>query len=143
MAGSDAATERLFFDGDCGLCHSSVRWVIARDRERHFRYAPLAGPTFEPHRARLEQSGAPANIPDSSVVVTSDGELLTRTDGVAYVLRQLSPTWRLLGRLLAAVPRPARDFVYDCVAKTRHHFFRRPREICPIASGEQRALFDP
>jgi len=137
--------DRLFFDGDCGLSHSSVRFVIKRDRLQKFRYAPLSGLTFEPFRARLqrESAGEEAPLPDSIVVATAKGDLLLRSDAVAYILDSLGGMWRILGFTLRLIPRPIRDFVYDCVAKIRHRLFRTPTDICPIPPGDQRALFDP
>ena len=41
--------ELVFYDGRCGLCHHSVRFLLARDRDGAlFRYAPLFGETFGP-----------------------------------------------------------------------------------------------
>ena len=31
----------VFFDGSCGLCHGLVRFLLARDRARWFRFAAL------------------------------------------------------------------------------------------------------
>ena len=35
----------VLYDGTCGLCHRSVRWLMKRDRRRLW-YAPLQGETF-------------------------------------------------------------------------------------------------
>ncbi|PKN39805.1 MAG: hypothetical protein CVU63_14125, partial [Deltaproteobacteria bacterium HGW-Deltaproteobacteria-20] len=31
----------VLFDGECGLCHASVRFVVERDDRALFRFAPL------------------------------------------------------------------------------------------------------
>ena len=132
--------ETVFYDGDCGLCHSSVRFLLRADREGLvFRYAPLQGETF---RARIP-AHARQGLPDSIVVLTADGRLLTRSDGTAHLLRQLGGLWGALGRLLAAVPRPLRDAGYDLVARIRHRLFARPEGVCPVVSPQFRARFDP
>ena len=33
----------LFYDGSCGLCHASVRFILLRDRRGTLAFAPLAG----------------------------------------------------------------------------------------------------
>ena len=39
--------ELVFYDGDCGLCHRTVRFLLARDPEGSlFLFAPLFGETF-------------------------------------------------------------------------------------------------
>jgi hypothetical protein len=76
---SVAQTERIFYDGPCGLCQPFVRFVVQRDRAgTKFRFAPLQGPTFE-SVVPIERRAA---VPDSMVVLTSDHRLLIRSDGV-------------------------------------------------------------
>lgn len=134
---------RLFYDGDCGLCHHSVRFVLARDHQRRFRYAPLQGPTFEPFRERAIQANGGRGLPDSIVLVTSDGSVLLRSTAAAHILRTLGGFWGTVGSVLLWTPRPLRDFAYDVVARVRHALFRRPTDICPIPPSGQRELFDP
>jgi predicted DCC family thiol-disulfide oxidoreductase YuxK len=129
----------LFYDGDCGLCHGAVRFVLARGaRGLAFRFAPLHGEAFrreipEPVRARL---------PDSLVVKTADGRVLTRSAGVVRVLRGLGGGWSLLGSLLWLVPRPLRDLGYIVVAKVRKRVFPLQPGACPWRTAEQRARFE-
>ena len=53
---------RLFYDGECGLCHAAVRFVLAEDRDgQGFRFAPLASESF----ARLAPAELRATLPDS------------------------------------------------------------------------------
>jgi predicted DCC family thiol-disulfide oxidoreductase YuxK len=40
----------VLYDGTCGLCHRSVRWLMKRDRRRLW-YAPLQGETAAALRA--------------------------------------------------------------------------------------------
>src|SRR5215813_8230825 len=37
----ETAPPVLFFDGECGLCNNSIRWLIDHDRRRVLRFAPL------------------------------------------------------------------------------------------------------
>lgn len=139
MPGDQAATVTIFYDGHCGLCHRSVRFVLARDHKgRAFRFAPLYGEAF---RARVAES-ARAGLPDSIVVLTADGSLLTRSGATIYVLRRLGGFWRLLGAAIGLVPRPLRDSVYDWIARIRHRLFTRPDDVCPVIPAELRKRFD-
>lgn len=134
------ATETVFYDGDCGLCHRTVRFVLRRDPDgRAFRFAPLGGETF---RRELDEDRR-ASLPDSIAVYTEDGRLLTRSDGTVHILRRLGGVWGVLGALLSVVPRVLRDAAYDAVARIRHRLFSRPDAACPVASPALRARFDP
>jgi predicted DCC family thiol-disulfide oxidoreductase YuxK len=133
------APERLFYDGTCALCHGAVRFVLARDRDGSaFRFAPLDSDAFR----RAAPPEARAALPDSLVVLTADGTLLTRSDAVIRVLERLGPPWPLLGRLARVVPRPLRDLVYDLVARVRYRVFGREPEACPVIPKPQRSRFD-
>jgi len=131
--------ELLFYDGACGLCHRSVRFVAAADRAGRFRFAPLRGETFRV--AVPAERGA--EIPDSIVVRRADGALLVRSDAVVHVLRRLGGRWRLVAALLALVPRRLRDAAYDAVARRRARWFRRPDAACPVVPRHLRARFAP
>ena len=45
--------------------------------------------------------------------------------------------------VLAAVPRPVRDWVYDFIARNRYRIFGQRDELCPILPADLRARFDP
>ena len=133
------APERLFYDGTCALCHGAVRFVLARDRDGSaFRFAPLDSDAFR----RAAPPETRAALPDSLVVETADGTLLTRSDAVIRVLGRLGPPWPLLGRLARVVPRPLRDLVYDLVARVRYRVFGREPEACPRIPQPLRSRFD-
>ncbi len=124
----------LFYDGECGLCQRTVRFVLSEDRERRFTFAPLGGERFE------AQVGA-AELPDSVVVRTEDGRLLTRSSAVCCVLAELGGLWRALGALLSVVPERLRDALYDAVARARPRAAQAEALACPLMPRHLRARF--
>jgi predicted DCC family thiol-disulfide oxidoreductase YuxK len=132
--------ELLFYDGACGLCHRSVRFVAAADRSGLFRFAPLAGETFRAAVGPERRAG----LPDSIVVRRADdGALLVRSDAVLHVLHRLGGGWRALAALLRLAPRPLRDAAYDFVARRRARWFAPPADACPVVPPHLRARFAP
>jgi predicted DCC family thiol-disulfide oxidoreductase YuxK len=132
-------TTRIFYDGHCGLCHGFVRFVIRFDRsEGAFRFAPLDSAAFRGEVPEVQREG----LPDSVVVLTPDRRLLSRSDGVLFVLDRLGGPFRWLGRLARLVPRAVRDAAYDGIARVRHRLFRRPAEACPVVPPHLRGRFD-
>ena len=133
-------TETLFYDGHCALCHGTVKFVIKRDRTgTTFRFAPLQGETFQ----ALVPVEKRAELPDSIVIRTADGSLLARSDAVVRLLERLGGGWRILGAILAAIPRGLRDAVYDFVARIRYRVFGKRDDLCPIVPPALRQRFDP
>ncbi|HEY0704740.1 MAG TPA: DCC1-like thiol-disulfide oxidoreductase family protein [Candidatus Acidoferrales bacterium] len=134
------APDMLFYDGHCGLCHRTVQFVLAEDRQgKAFRFAPLQGETF----AKMVPPAAREKLPDSVVVLTSDGGLLTQSAAFLHILRRLGGGWRILANFLSVVPCGLRDFVYDFVARVRFRIFGRREDLCPVMPAELRARFDP
>jgi predicted DCC family thiol-disulfide oxidoreductase YuxK len=134
------ASEHLFYDGECGLCHRWVLFTLARERGRElFRYAPLQGPTFAA-RVPAEQR---AGLPDSIVVRTEAGELLLRSAAALHVLTRIGGGWAVVAGVARLVPRPLRDFVYDRVAGVRKRLFAKPAGACPLVPRELARRFDP
>lgn len=134
-------SERIFYDGDCGVCHWSVRFVAERDPQgTTFRFAPLGGEVFAAQIPTAEQQ----RLPDSIVVQTATGERLTESTAVLYILRRLGGRWRFLGWFLRWVPRFLRDAAYRRFAAVRHRLAAKPTTgACPLPSPALRGRLDP
>ena len=132
--------EMLFYDGHCGLCHYAVKFLVKQDQSGEaFHFAPLGGVTFQTRVPAPQRLG----LPDSMVVLTQDGSLLTRSDAWVHVLRRLGGKWKLVAVLLRIIPRPVRDFFYRILARTRYRVFGRRDEICPMIPSPLRTRFKP
>lgn len=132
--------EILFYDGDCGLCHRAVLFVLHRDPAgRLFHYAPLNGETAE----RMFTADERERLPDSIIVKKSDGSILLRSEAALYLLRRIGGAWAALGRTGMLVPRVIRDAVYDGVARVRKRIFKTPAAACPMVPDELRPRFLP
>lgn len=132
-------TDTIFYDGHCGLCHWAVKFVLRHDRNGDlFRFAPLQGAAF---RAAVPEAQR-APLPDSVVVLTNDGQLLVRSNAFLHIIRRFGGGWCMLAAVLAIIPRPVRDAVYNLVARTRYRIFGRKDDVCPLMSPELRNRFD-
>lgn len=124
---------RVFYDGGCGLCHGAVRFAARRDTLGRLRFAPLDGPTFQ----RTVPAEARRALPDSLVVLTPEGAVLSRSEAILHLLGRLGSPWPAVASVLAWVPVPLRDGVYRLVAR-----LRRRQEACTLVTpGDDR--FEP
>ena len=131
--------DRLFYDGTCGLCHRTVRFLLAEDASgTSFRYAPLDSDSFREH----VPAGQRAALPDSVALLTSDGALLVRSRAILTCMKRLGGYWRAIAIALGVVPASIADWVYDRIASIRYRLFRRPTEACPILPPKLRERFD-
>lgn len=120
----------LFFDGLCGLCNTSVDFVMKRDTRDVFRYAPLQGETAAAHLSEKDREDL-----DSVVLKMPDG-LYRHTSAVVRILWKLPGIWPFLGTLLWLVPRPIRNIGYRLVAKNRYRLFGK-KETCRLPTPEE------
>jgi predicted DCC family thiol-disulfide oxidoreductase YuxK len=131
-----ASAPRIYYDGDCGLCHTTVRFLLSEDRGGATRYAPFASETFASER------DLPADLPDSVIVRVGD-RVLVRSAGVLALGEACGGLWRVLAIVVGLVPRVVLDAAYDRVAAVRHRLFSRPEGLCPILPPELRRRFLP
>lgn len=130
----------LLYDGACGLCTRTVRFILRHDRRKVLRFASLDGGF-----ARSVVSRHPGLRNSDSVVWYEPREehrrerILTRSDAALQVLRYLGGTWRM-GLVAAVVPRSWRDLFYRLVARHRRRLFP-PVTVCLPASADERPRF--
>ena len=137
--GAERHPETLFYDGACGLCHGAVRFLLAEDRFAHFRFATLQGRAFRSALPKAEREA----LPDSLVLQSRRGAILTRARAVRHALDEIGGYWRALALVARLVPNRLADAAYDAVARVRHRLFRRPADACPLTPPDLRSRFLP
>jgi predicted DCC family thiol-disulfide oxidoreductase YuxK len=131
--------ERLFYDGECGMCHGAVRFILAVDRTgRLFRFTPLDSDLFRATVREAERT----RLGETLVVQTATGQILARSQAVLHIMRRLRGIWRLFAGIIGLMPATLLDRLYDVVAWSRHRLFRRPSEVCPVMPPHLRQRFD-
>ena len=125
----------LLYDGTCGLCDHSVRFVLRHDRAGRFRFAALQS---DVGGDLLERHGLRRDYFDSLVLIDGDGAH-THSDGALRIVRHLPIPWRWAG-VGRVVPRRLRDWAYGVVARWRYRVFGKV-EACRVLSPEERGRF--
>lgn len=133
----------VFYDGTCGLCHRTIRFLLAEDAAGlRFRFAPLDSDPFRLACAQSESGfEAGASIPDSVLVQPPGEVMLTRAEGALEIGQQLGGLWRLLAIVVGWNPLAILNAGYDFIARTRHRLFARPDDACPIVPAHLRSRF--
>jgi predicted DCC family thiol-disulfide oxidoreductase YuxK len=103
----------VYYDGNCGLCHASIRWIHRRDTKEVFQYIPLQ-----------EAGGQSPEIARAGSVVLRDqaGQLHFRSGAVGQICRALGWPWKGVFYVFKWVPVPVADRMYDLVARNRHRW---------------------
>ena len=132
----------LLYDGLCGFCDGSVRWMLQHDRNHRLYFAPQQSALAQTIFAHY---GVEEQIPDSTLLLlihpgTREERLLMQSDAVLQAYRLLGGPWRFVASVLGITPRPLRDTVYRLIARHRHAIADKRAE-CRIPTPEERSRF--
>ena len=138
MPSSDTSADApavVLFDGVCNLCNGAVNFIIDRDPDGYFRFAPLQSDVAATY---LDDADGPdADL--STIVLVEGGQTYVRSTAALRIARRLTGAWPLLF-LAIVVPRPLRDAVYNWVAHNRYDWFGR-RDECRVPTPALRDRF--
>jgi predicted DCC family thiol-disulfide oxidoreductase YuxK len=127
----------LLYDGTCGLCDRSVRWILRHERDRELTFAPLQGATAAALRARHR------DIPEAleTVVLVEDDRVRLRSKAFLYVSKHLRAPWRW-AYAVRWFPALVLDLGYAVIARIRYRVWGRV-DACELPANEHRARFLP
>ncbi len=127
----------VLYDGVCGLCSRSVRWLIKRDSQAHLAFAPLQGETAA--RLRALHPRIPTTL--ESVVLVVDGRVHLRSKAFLYGARWLTRPWRWAYHV-RWLPGFLLDLGYRLIAALRYRLWGQV-ELCSLPAPAERARFLP
>jgi predicted DCC family thiol-disulfide oxidoreductase YuxK len=125
----------ILFDGVCNFCNGSVNFIIDRDPDAYFKFAPLQSEIGE---KLLRENGVDKAQTDS-VILIEDGKVYTHSTAALRIAGRLRGKWSLF-KHLAIVPSFIRDGFYKLFAKYRYKMFGK-QEACMLPTPEVRARF--
>ncbi|HEY5935093.1 MAG TPA: DCC1-like thiol-disulfide oxidoreductase family protein [Kofleriaceae bacterium] len=127
----------VLYDGVCGLCASSVRWILHHERDRDLRFAALQGETAAALRTRYP--AIPTTL--ESVVYIDGGRAHLRSKAFLYMAKHFTRPWRW-AHGLRWFPGFILDLGYRVIAAVRYRFWGKV-DGCELPSPENRARFLP
>ncbi len=125
----------VLFDGVCGLCNSSVNYIIDHDHKDAFRFAPIQS---EIAKKLLEPHGI-SNETLNSIILIHKNKVYQKSDAVLIIVRYLKGISKVLV-LGYVVPRFLRNILYDFIAKRRYKWFGK-YDACRMPTPEMKAKF--
>jgi len=123
----------IFFDGVCGLCNSSVNFILKRKKVYKFKFAALQGRTANSVLPEKPQE------PFNSVIYSRKGILKYRSDAALWILVDLGGLWSICAVFLI-FPKFIRNGVYDWIGRNRYRWFGKS-DTCRIPTAEETSYF--
>jgi predicted DCC family thiol-disulfide oxidoreductase YuxK len=112
----------VLIDSQCTLCSRSAAFIVRHGGEKKFGFLSLYS---DEGKAMLEKKGLSGDYIESIVLIEAE-EVYLKSDAVLHIARKLNGLFPLLF-VLKIFPRKFRDWLYDIIARHRHHFFGRER----------------
>jgi predicted DCC family thiol-disulfide oxidoreductase YuxK len=133
-------TAILLYDGLCGFCDGTVRWLLRHDRGKRIYFAAQQSELAQDILAR---HGLKAVEHTAYLVVrpgTAAEKIVVRSDAILGSLAMLGGVWKPAAVLLRVFPRGLRNAVYAAVAQNRYRIAGKRAE-CRIPTPEERSRF--
>ena len=127
----------LLYDGTCGLCNRSVRFLLRMDKHGRLHFAPLQSDAAQEY---LQSQGLPTDDFDSLVFLPDwsqpvQGDYLLHTNGVVAALRVCGGLAKAMGAVLGVIPTSWRDGGYKVIARWRYSIWGELK-ACPLPNPE-------
>ena len=126
----------ILFDGVCNLCNSSVLYVIKRDKNNVFMFAPLQS---EIGIEIIKSHNIDTAKTDSILLFEHDKGISLKSTAALKIASKLGFPTKLLAIFLI-VPSVIRNVVYNYIAKRRYKWYGK-QESCMVPSPELTSKF--
>ena len=127
----------IFYDGECGLCHRFVQFMLSNDTHGVVRFSPLQGETYQQTVYPLK------GPPDMTTVMFWDsGTAHTHSDAILHATMRLGGAVGFASRIALWFPRSLRNWTYGIVARNRYRWFGKA-DACRVPQGKERNRFLP
>tara|TARA_R110002111_G_scaffold262631_1_gene339644 strand:+ start:4127 stop:4549 length:423 start_codon:yes stop_codon:yes gene_type:complete len=127
----------ILFDGVCNLCNSSVLYVIKRDKNDKFLFAPLQSIVGE---EIISQFNIDTEKTDSILLYNPQSNLIKyKSSAALHIAKHLGFPSNLMVAFFI-VPTFIRNWVYNYVANNRYKWYGK-KETCMIPTPELKSKF--
>jgi predicted DCC family thiol-disulfide oxidoreductase YuxK len=123
----------IFFDGYCNLCNGAVQWIIAKDRQELFEFAPI--------NSQFAIDNLPQQLLTNvdSIVLLDGSDIYVKSSAALQIAKLLPLPIHLLS-VFRVIPPTLRDGIYDLIAKYRYRIWGQ-RDSCMIPTPELKSRF--
>lgn len=123
----------LLYDGDCGMCQFSVRFLIKHNEKKNIYFASLQSPIG----VQLKKHYQLEHI--DSIIYIRDEKAFYYAEGVLLASQEMTKPWSFL-QYLRYIPYFISNSVYKFIAKYRKRWIKTP-DHCPLYPAEIRQRF--
>lgn len=119
----------LFFDGECGVCSRTIRFILKNERSNNLFFSSLQSD----FAIRFLAERGIESVKSNTLNLFENGKLYSKSRAAMRLIPYLKRPYGLL-KILYIFPRFLRDFVYDRIAANRKVFFK---DVCELISFDK------
>ena len=118
----------IYYDGECGLCHLAVRFILRVDSKSKFYFSPL--------------SNLDNNLKSmDSIILKKGNKVFYEGQAVIMIFENIDNNWNYLAKVLKLVPINLLDAAYRWVSRNRAKVSVKKVSSCPIIPNYYKKRF--
>ena len=118
----------IYYDGECGLCHLAVRFILRVDSKSKFYFSPL--------------SNLDNNLKNiDSIIFKKGNKVFYEGQAIIMIFENIDNNWNYLAKVLKLFPVNVLDTAYRWVSRNRAKVFVKKVSSCPIVPSSYRERF--
>jgi predicted DCC family thiol-disulfide oxidoreductase YuxK len=118
----------IYYDGECGLCHMAVKFILKVDSKNKFYFSPLSN--FDNKLKNID-----------SIILKSGDKVFYESQAIIMVFENIDNNWNYLAKVLKIFPINVLDIAYRWVSRNRTKISVKEVSSCPIVPSYYRKRF--
>ena len=118
----------IYYDGECGLCHLAVKFILRVDSKSKFYFSPL--------------SNLDINLKNiDSIILKRGNKVFYEGMAIIMIFENIDNNWNYLAKVLKLVPINLLDAAYRWVSRNRAKVSVKKVSSCPMVPSYYQKRF--
>ena len=118
----------IYYDGECGLCHLAVRFILRVDSKNNFYFSPL--------------SNLDINLKNiDSIILKRGNKVFYEGMAIIMIFENIDNNWNYLAKVLKLIPINVLDTAYRWVSRNRAKISVKKVSSCPMVPSYYQKRF--
>ena len=118
----------IYYDGECGLCHLAVKFILRVDSKSKFYFSPL--------------SNLDNNLKNiDSIIFKKGNKVFYEGQAIIMIFENIDNKWYYLAKVLKLFPVNVLDTAYRWVSRNRAKVSVKKVSSCPIVPNSYQKRF--
>ena len=118
----------IYYDGECGLCHLAVRFILRVDSKGKFYFSPLS--TLENKLKYVDSN-----------ILKRGNKGFYEGQAIIMIFENIGNNWNYLAKVLKVIPIKFLDTAYRWVSRNRAKISVKKVSSCPIVPSYYQKRF--